>query len=103
MSHLSGPTAKSTNNVVSIPTAVEVLDAYERRGATLKLVRMDEVEAERVDWLWPDHLARGKLTLLAGDPGIGKSQISVDWAARMSVGGEWPDGTAAPIGATLII
>jgi putative DNA primase/helicase len=103
MSHLSGPTANSTNNVVSIPTAVEVLDAYERRGATLKLVRMDEVQAERVDWLWRDHLARGKLTLLAGDPGIGKSQISVDWAARMSVGGKWPDGTTAPTGATLII
>jgi predicted ATP-dependent serine protease len=35
---------------------------------------MDEIEATQVEWLWQNRLARGKLTLVAGDPGIGKSQ-----------------------------
>src|SRR5262249_34943710 len=56
----------------------------------LHFARMDEVEAKHVDWLWHARLARGKLTLLAGEPGIGKSQISLDIAARISVGGNWP-------------
>jgi putative DNA primase/helicase len=58
----------------------------------LQFARMDEVEAKHVEWLWLGRLARGKLTLLAGDPGIGKSQISIDIAARISKGGRWPDG-----------
>jgi RecA-family ATPase len=64
---------------------------------------MDEVEAKHVEWLWEGRLARGKLTLLAGEPGIGKSQISVDVAARISKGGRWPDGNNAPCGSVVIL
>ena len=39
-----------------------------------------------VEWLWERRLARGKLTLLAGDPGLGKSQLSVDIIARVTTG-----------------
>jgi DNA polymerase len=69
----------------------------------LQFARMDEVEAKHVEWLWQERLARGKLTLLAGEPGIGKSQISIDIAARISKGGRWPDGNNAPSGSVVIL
>src|SRR5262249_25586311 len=64
---------------------------------------MADVEAEPVDWLWVGRIARGKLTLIAGAPGMGKSQIALDIAARISkVGAQFPDGSTAPTGSTLI-
>lgn len=39
-----------------------------------------------VSWLWPDRVARGKVTLLAGDPGLGKSYLTLDLAARVTTG-----------------
>lgn len=49
-----------------------------------------EVRSERVQWVWPEVLAAGKLTLLAGDPGLGKSFLTLDIAARVTNGGPWP-------------
>ncbi len=72
-------------------------------GTGLHFARMNEVEAKHVEWLWLNRLARGKLTLLAGDPGIGKSQISIDIAARASKGATWPDGGHAPLGSVVIL
>jgi hypothetical protein len=62
-----------------------------------------QTETKPVAWLWPSRLARGKLTLLAGEPGVGKSQIAVDLAARITRGSEWPDGSRAPRGSVIII
>ena len=31
------------------------------------------IDAEKIDWLWPGRIALGKLTLLVGDPTLGKS------------------------------
>jgi RecA-family ATPase len=57
---------------------------------------------EKVSWVWPGWLARGKLHLLGGQKGTGKSTIAFDLLAQMTVGGKWPDGTTAPIGDVLI-
>jgi hypothetical protein len=48
--------------------------------------------------LWPWRLARGKLTILDGDPGVGKSHVTLDLAARLSWGQPWPDGAPSRIG-----
>ncbi len=37
---------------------------------------MAEVEEENIDWLWYPYLARGELTILEGDPGLGKSYLA---------------------------
>src|SRR5438552_19016017 len=50
---------------------------------------------EAVDWLWRPYLARGTLTLLDGDPGVGKSLIALDLAARLTTGRAWPGEKAA--------
>lgn len=49
-----------------------------------------DIEPEPINWLWPDNVARGKLTVIAGDPGFGKSQLSVSIAAIVTKGGRWP-------------
>jgi hypothetical protein len=59
------------------------------------IVCLADVRPEPVTWLWPDRLAGGKFALLVGDPGLGKSWIALDIAARLSVGRPWPDGAPA--------
>ena len=55
-----------------------------------------------VRWLWDGWLARGKLHLLAGAPGTGKTTLAVSIAATVSAGMRWPDGTTAEAGDVLI-
>jgi putative DNA primase/helicase len=55
-------------------------------------VRLADVPQRGVEWLWPGRIPLGKITLLAGDPGVGKSLITLDIAARVSTGASWPDG-----------
>ena len=63
-----------------------------------------DVKAERVEWHWPGRLPRRKVVLLDGDPGLGKSTLSLDITARLSKGNPMPDGTpvAGPVN-TLVL
>jgi hypothetical protein len=61
------------------------LDALE-----IDKVRVSEVEARDVEWLWPGRVAIGKVSLVAGNPGLGKSLVTLDMAARVSRGWAWP-------------
>lgn len=60
------------------------------------LVTVADVLPEKVAWLWPGRFAIGKLSLLAGDPGLGKSFVTLDMAARVSTGSAWPDAPNSP-------
>lgn len=63
-----------------------------------------DVLAERVRWLWPGRIARGKVAVIAGHPGLGKSQISLSLAAVVTTGGRWPvDRTTCERGQVLIV
>jgi putative DNA primase/helicase len=59
-------------------------------------------EMEAVDWLWPNIIACGDLTLLGGAPGMGKSQVAIYAAAAVSAGGKWPDGSQAQRGSVIL-
>ncbi|MFM6019619.1 MAG: AAA family ATPase [Dolichospermum sp.] len=52
-----------------------------------------DLRPEPVAWLWPAWLALGKLHVLAGAPGTGKTTIGMELAAGVTTGGWWPDGT----------
>lgn len=69
------------------------------------LVSLNDVEPEPVEWLWPGRIALGKLTLIAGDPGLGKSFLTLDLAARVSTGTPWPDSpsTSNPTGSVILM
>lgn len=60
---------------------------------SIALTRLSEVEPEPVSWLWPGRIPVGKLVTLDGDPGVGKSTLALTFAATITTGGEWPDGT----------
>src|SRR5262245_51788575 len=72
-------------------------------NATAEFDRCADTEMTRVNWLWSNHLARGKLTMLAGDSALGKSQISINFTAALTKTGEWPDGDTAPTGNVIIL
>jgi hypothetical protein len=67
------------------------------------VVRLADVQAETVSYVWPHRIARSKLNLIVGDPGLGKSQITLDGAARVSRGAAWPDGGRAPLGDVILL
>lgn len=67
------------------------------------LTCMENVTARDVEWIWFQRLAVGKLTVLAGAPGLGKSWLSLYIAAQLSYGGPWPDGGSAPLMNTLLM
>lgn len=56
-----------------------------------RITRLAEVPPSHVEWLWPGRVALGAVTMLAGDPGLGKSFVTLDMAARVSRGGPWPE------------
>jgi len=65
-------------------------------GARAMVQVIDDVERRQLEWLWPGRVPLGKLTLLAGDPGLGKSLVSLDMAARVSRGTAWPETPLLP-------
>ena len=58
------------------------------------LTLYSDVQTKPVKWLWFPYIASGKLTLLQGDPGDGKSSMMMHIIAELSTGGAMPDGTA---------
>ena len=50
-----------------------------------------DVRVREVKWAWKGYIPAGKLSLVEGDPGDGKSILTIDLAARWSTGaGPWP-------------
>jgi hypothetical protein len=62
-------------------------------AAERDLIRLEELTPLVVGWLWYGWLPVGKLCLLDGDPGQGKSYVTLDLAARLSRGDAFPDGS----------
>src|SRR5262245_46290459 len=56
---------------------------------------LSQIRSAPLRWLWESYIPRGKLVLLDGDPGVGKSLLALDVAARISRGGFLPDGWAS--------
>jgi hypothetical protein len=57
----------------------------------LDLICLDSVTPQAVEWLWRDRIPLGKVTILYGDPDVGKSLTTLDITARVSTGFPWPD------------
>lgn len=84
-------------------SGVNALTAHRSSGYSLISRRASEIKPERVEWLWPGRIAKGKTTCIAGEPGTGKSQLSIATAAAISAEGNWPVGEGrAPLGSVII-
>lgn len=55
--------------------------------------KLSEISERKVSWLWRNRLPLGKVTMLAGDPGLGKSFLTTFLAARVTRADDMPDGT----------
>lgn len=60
------------------------------------MVCMADVKPQPLHWLWPGRFPLGKTSLIAGNPGLGKSLMTLDIAARVSRGLPWPDAPGTP-------
>jgi hypothetical protein len=85
------------------PRAAGAPPGDERAAVTVRTVRLADVEAEEVRWLWGGYVPLGKLTVLEGDPGLSKSTLTLWLAAQLSSGGRFPDGTVHPIADALFL
>ena len=63
-----------------------------------------DIIPEPIQWLWPGRIAVGKQTLIAGEPGLGKSQLAIAAVAAITKGGQWPCGEGiAPSGRSIFL
>ena len=68
-----------------------------------KLTTASEIKPVAIKWLWPQWIALGKLTILAGAGGAGKTTMALSLAATLTNGGRWPDDTASTRTGNVII
>jgi hypothetical protein len=61
-----------------------------------------DIKPEALRWLWPGRIPLGKITLLVGDPGLGKSLLTIDIASRVTRGQPFPDGAVCESGVVIM-
>lgn len=98
----SGFTKELAADTITVGTPLAARPAVRSKPA-IKLRCLESVQPKRVEWLWPGFLAKGKVTLLFGNPGLGKSAISLDCAARITSGKCWPDGSPTEMGGVMLL
>ena len=57
----------------------------------LRLIKMSDVEPTKVEWLWYPYIPYGKITIIQGDPGEGKTTLILNLAALLSKGEKLPE------------
>ena len=72
-------------------------------GGNVYGVLASEVKPEHVEWLWVGRIPLGKITIMDGDPGLGKSALTLDIAARITTGSPMPDGSPGVDGGVVIL
>ena len=58
----------------------------EEKRTELKMIKMSEVQSQEIEWLWYPFIPYGKLTIVQGDPGDGKTTLILNIAAKLSKG-----------------
>ena len=85
-----------TTTAIPYATTAESLGVMSRR--------LSDVQMRPVSWLWQGKLACGKVSLIQGDPGLGKSMLLASLAAVVTRGGAWPvTRDKCPQGSVLIL
>ena len=57
----------------------------EEKKTELKMIKMSEVQSQEIEWLWYPFIPYGKLTIVQGDPGDGKTTLILNIAAKESL------------------
>ena len=88
---------KSAEEIIKNP------DSPYKQSKQAPLTILSKVESQQVDWLWQRRIPLGKITILDGDPGMGKSLLSIFIAACVSTGQPMPDGAPGKQGKVILI
>jgi putative DNA primase/helicase len=83
--------SESDKTKLDIPLPV----ATNGKGRALATRRLSDVVEAEVSWLWPDRIPYGKVTLLAGNPGVGKSYMTCAIAGFVTNGNPFPHSGGA--------
>lgn len=99
----STPIAQLSDSQLAVIKARECREQRKAAGFMSLLDPVSAIERKPLRWLWPWRVPLGKLTILAGDPGLGKSLLLLDLAARVSKGHLLPDGGSAESGDVIVV
>jgi hypothetical protein len=72
-------------------------------GPVVRLTRGSDLKPKPISWVWYSWIARGKAHIIGGQPGSGKTTIATRFAATVTKGGRWPDGTCHVGGGNVVI
>lgn len=74
----------------------------EKEQDDYRITYYNAVSSKAVDWLWYPYIPYGKITILQGDPGEGKSTMMMQLAALITNGKAMPDGSGDKIPGNVI-
>ncbi|SMH39189.1 AAA family ATPase [Maritimibacter sp. HL-12] len=66
-------------------------------------VDLNTIDPKEVEWLWEPFIPFSMITIMEGDPGVGKSFLAMQLAAQISIGGELPEGQKLDRGRVLYL
>ena len=86
-----------------VESAYKITEEKGKDRGELIINELSTIDSREVEWLWPNYIPKGTLTLLVGDPDVGKSLLSIDIAARFTSGKPWPGSEEPhPAGSVII-
>jgi hypothetical protein len=83
--------------------SLEQEEDAQNASPVLTVVRLDTVEPQVVRWLWDGRIAYGKVTILDGNPGLGKSHLTIELAACITTGRSLPSASATEPGNAVFV
>jgi putative DNA primase/helicase len=99
-----------TSNTAVAPVGAAVASAVSAAlpsqlvpGVSVAVTCAADITAEPIQWKWKGWLPLGKLVILAGNPGTGKSTVTYTLSSTVSTGGKWPDNTKCDVAGNVLI
>jgi len=86
-----------------LQTAEELIKPVEETEEYAHIISLNKIKPKSIDWLWPNRFPSGKISVLVGDPGSGKSYLSLYIASLITTGRPWPDFGLAKKGTVILL
>lgn len=102
VTEIDPPESTEIDNQGALAALSYPLHGAKHYASEVTLLRGSDIKPEAINWLWPGYLASGKFHIIGGAPSTGKTTIGMSFAAIVTTGGNWPDGSYSPKGNVVI-